>query len=99
MQLAKETVDMKSYAQHLVDLLRAVFTLPYPRRLVVLACAMPYWIWIADFSLGSLSRGMRASGLHHDGFEPFALVSLIAACNEPSHAPFRRNLTTLFIPS
>lgn len=61
-----------------MDLLLAVFTLPYPRRFVVLACAMPYWIWIADFTLGSLSRGMRASSWHHDGFEPFALVSLIS---------------------
>lgn len=87
-QLAKETVDMKSYAQHLVDLLRAVFALPYPRRLVVLACAMPYWIWVADFSIGTLSRGMRASGLHHDGFEPFALSDHVVLA-EPRWLPHR----------
>lgn len=86
-KLAKETVDMKSYAQHLVELLWAVFTLPYARRVVVLACAMPYWMWIANFAIGSLSRGMRVSGWHHDGFEPFALVSLIAPCNGPSYGP------------
>lgn len=91
-QLAKETLDLKSYVslkyQHLSGLLWGVFALPYPRRFVVLACAMPYWIWIADFTLGSLSRGMRASSWHHDGFEPFALTDRVVLA-DPRWLPQR----------